>query len=168
MRARCQREKEGQPERGKGRCSRGGNYIESKSKSQQQQQQQLSMLKRKLKWRQMDKLYGRAGGENGAKGECEGEGGTERTFRSYSSFLKLLSTPVGLSKGLCLMLLLCLLLLLLVLLSLLLLCLLLLLLLVCSWCVKPSTATLASQRDWSEIGQVVRRGLAGAAALMRC
>lgn len=158
MRARCQREKEGQPERGKGRCSRGGNYIESKSKSQQQQQQ-LSMLKRKLKWRQMDKLYGRAGGEKGAKGERKREeGGTERTFRSYSSFLKLLSTPVGLSKGLCLMLLWCLLLL----------CLLLLLLLVCSWCVKPSTATLASQQDWAEIGQVVRRGLAGAAALMRC
>lgn len=160
MRARCQREKEGQLERGKGKCSRGGNYIESKSKSQQQQQQQLSMLKCKLKWRQMDKLYGREGGEEGAKGGCEGEGGTERTFRSYSSFLKLLSTPVGLSKGLCLMLLLCL--------WLLLLCLLLVLLLVCSWCVKPSTATLASQRDWSEIGQVVRRGLAGAAALMRC
>lgn len=30
------------------------------------------MLKRKLKWRQMDKLYGRAGGEGKAKGEREG------------------------------------------------------------------------------------------------
>lgn len=85
MRARCQREKEGQLERGTGRCSRGGNYIESKSKSQQQQQQQqLSMLKRKLKWRQMDKLYGRAGGVEGAK---EGRVGKERGNRKNFSII---------------------------------------------------------------------------------
>lgn len=82
MRARCQREKEGQLERSKGRCSRGGNYIESKSKSQQQQQ--LSMLKRKLKWRQMDKLYGRAGGEEGAKGERKREGGGQKELFDHT------------------------------------------------------------------------------------